>query len=430
MKILDIALKDVIHSFRSVSALFFMFGIPLLITTMFYIMFGSAAEEGSFDLPRIQVAIANMDEGGTRLHFGGKNSPGGFDADSLGELVIDILQSEEIADLIAVELVPDPAAARQAVDDQKVGVALIIPTDFSHQFMDPNGEAIIEFYQDPTLTIGPGIVKSLLSQFMDGIAGINIATDIAMDQEEILGVPLTGMVVQRYLETALLQEEDLSDAMLEVYAPGEAPVEDVNPVLQIVGPIMIGMMIFYAFFTGTNAAQSILREEEERTLPRLFTTPTSPVAILTGKLLAVFLTVIVQVTVLLLAANLIFGVKFREARSIAVAEIGVVLIASSAGIFINSLMKSTSQSGVIFGGIMTVTGMVGMISIFTMNSGGGGGAADIISLLVPQGWAIRGVLQAMDGEPFQEVLLTTFVMLAWAAVFFVVGVRRFQKRYV
>ncbi len=33
-------------------------------------------------------------------------------------------------------------------------------------------------------------------------------------------------------------------------------------------------MIFYAFFTGTSTAQSILKEEEERTLPRLFTTPT------------------------------------------------------------------------------------------------------------------------------------------------------------
>ena len=429
MKALDIALKDVAHSFRSVSALFFMIGIPLLITTLFYIMFGSAVEEGSFDLPRVQVAIANMDEGGTRLHFGGKNSPGGFDADSLGGLVVDILQSEEIADLIAVELVLDGDAARQVVDDQEAGVALIIPSDFSQQFMDPYGEAVIEFYQDPTLTIGPGIVKSVLNQFMDGIAGVNIATDIALDHEEILGAQLIGLVVQQYLDTAMVQDEDLSEAMLEVYAPGEAPVEDVNPVLQIVGPIMVGMMIFYAFFTGTSAAQSILREEEERTLPRLFTTPTTPAEILTGKLLAVFLTVIGQVTVLLLAANLIFGIEWGEARSIILAAVGVVFIASSAGIFINSLVRDSGQGALIFGGIMTLTGMLGMTSVFMMNSTSGNGVTNIVSLLVPQGWAIRGILQAMDGEPFSDLLLTMLVMLAWSAVFFGVGVRRFQKRY-
>ena len=429
MKILDIALKDVIHSFRSASALFFMFGIPLLITTLFYVMFGSAVDEGSFELPRIQVAIANLDEGGTRLHFGGKNSPGGFDADSLGELVVQILESEEIADLIAVELVLDAASARQAVDDQIAGVALIIPADFSHQFMDPYGEAVIEYYQDPTLTIGPGIVKAILSQFMDGIAGVNIASDIALDQEETLGIPLTGMVIQQYLDAALLQEEDLSEAMLVAYAPDEALTEDVNAVLQIVGPIMVGMMIFYAFFTGANAGQSILREGEDGTLPRLFTTPTLPGAILTGKLLAVFLTVIGQVTVLLLAANLIFGIQWGEARLVVMAVVGIVFAASSAGIFINSLAKDTGQGGVIFGGIMTVSGMLGMTSIFTMNSSAGSGVTEIVSLLVPQGWAIRGMMQAMDGEPINNKLLTMVVLLAWGLVFFGVGVRRFQRRY-
>ena len=42
MKILDIALKDMTRSFRSMFALIFMFGIPLLMTGMFYFMFGGA----------------------------------------------------------------------------------------------------------------------------------------------------------------------------------------------------------------------------------------------------------------------------------------------------------------------------------------------------------------------------------------------------
>ncbi len=40
MKILAVALNDLRRSFRSAIALVFMFGVPLLVTGMFYLMFG------------------------------------------------------------------------------------------------------------------------------------------------------------------------------------------------------------------------------------------------------------------------------------------------------------------------------------------------------------------------------------------------------
>ena len=144
--------------------------------------------------------------------------------------------------------------------------------------------------------------------------------------------------------------------------------ESQNLLLSIIGPIMGGMMVFYAFFTGTSTAQSILKEEEERTLPRLFTTPTPQATILTGKLLSVFMTVCTQVIVLLIAAHLIFGIQWGDLWSVVLMAAGIIFSASSFGIFVNSFLKNTKQGGVIFGGVLTVTGMVGMISIFAMNS--------------------------------------------------------------
>jgi ABC-2 type transport system permease protein len=195
---------------------------------------------------------------------------------------------------------------------------------------------------------------------------------------------------------------------------------------------MGGMMVFYAFFTGTSTAQSILKEEEERTLPRLFTTPTPQVTILTGKLLSVFMTVCAQVVVLLIAARLIFGIRWGEFVPVALTAAGIILSASSFGIFVNSFLKNTKQAGVLFGGVLSVTGMVGMISIFSMNSNSPDSArlANSVSLLVPQGWAIHGLLQSMNGEAVSAVLLTALVMLVWSAAFFIIGVLRFNKRYV
>jgi ABC-type multidrug transport system permease subunit len=109
---------------------------------------------------------------------------------------------------------------------------------------------------------------------------------------------------------------------------------------------------------------------------------------------------------------------------------GIIFSASSFGIFVNSFLKNTKQGGVIFGGVLTVTGMLGMISIFAMNSPTAAKMGDTVSLLVPQGWAVRGLMQAMNGEPINSVLITTLALLLWSAIFFAVGVWRFNRRYV
>ena len=435
MKAFDIALKDLTRSFRNAFSVVFMFGVPLLVTGMFYFMFGNTAGEGGFDLPRTKVIIANMDQGGPKFQVNPKNIPGGRQSDTMGELIVSILESEDMADLIEITSAPTAQAARAAVDSQKSQIAIIIPADFSEQFADvQEGKAVIEFYQDPTLTIGPAIMRSILNRFLDSMAGIKIAVNVFIDEVDSSQHLLVGQVIQGYLDTSLALSEDIEGELLDVRAPGGAlssngEEEGRNILLLIITPIMGGMMVFYAFFTGTSTAQSILKEEEERTLPRLFTTPTTQATILTGKLLSVFATVCVQVIVLLFAARLIFGIEWGALPAVALTALGIILSASSFGIFVNSFLKSTKQGGVVFGGVLTVTGMVGMISIFGMNAPEAAKLGNTVSLLVPQGWAIRGLMQSMNGEPLGMILLTTLVMLAWSAAFFVVGVLRFNHRY-
>ncbi|RPJ55342.1 MAG: hypothetical protein EHM12_12395, partial [Dehalococcoidia bacterium] len=302
MKAFDIALKDMTRSFRSAFAVVFMFGVPLLVTGMFYFMFSNIAG-GDFDLPKTKVIIANLDAGGPRFQISAKNTPDGKKVRTMGELVVNVLQSKEMADLLQVSFASNAAAARVAVDGQVAQVAVIISPDFSRNFADTDRQAAIEFYQDPTLTIGPEIIRAILNRFMDGLGGVKIAVNVFFDEAAPGDEVLTGQVVQHYMDISLVETKDLAEALLDIRAPAATPKRDENMLLGIIGPIMGGMMIFYAFYTGASTAQSILREEEERTLPRLFTTPTPQATILTGKLLSVFLTVCVQVVVLLIAAR-------------------------------------------------------------------------------------------------------------------------------
>jgi len=433
MKALDIALNDMMRSFRSFFAVIFMFIVPLLVTGMFYLMFGNIADSGEFNLPKTKVIVANMDEGGPKFNINTKNIPGGKEARTMGELIVNILQSDEMADLVEVSFAADAASARAAVDGQAEQVAIIIPTDFSDQFADLEGEAIIEFYQDPTLTIGPSIIRAILNRFTDGMAGVKIAVNVFMDEAPQEDQIYAGEVVQRYLKISLAEADDLEGELLDVRVPAgdsaNTSSQSGNILLRMIGPIMGGMMIFYAFYTGTSTAQSILKEEEERTLPRLFTTPTSQATILSGKFMAVFLTVAVQVTVLIVAANLLFGIEWGEPLPVALSAIGIVFSAASCGIFINSFLKNAKQGGVIFGGVLTVTGMVGLISVFSQRTAITQHMGETVSLLVPQGWAIRGLMQAMEGQPITGVITNTLVLLAWSAAFFIVGILRFNKRY-
>jgi ABC-2 type transport system permease protein len=197
--------------------------------------------------------------------------------------------------------------------------------------------------------------------------------------------------------------------------------------LRMVGPIFGGMMIFYAFFTGMSTGQSILREEEEGTLPRLFTTPTTQTEILVGKFLAIGLTVLVQVVVLITLSRFIFGIEWGEPLAVVLFALGTIISASAFGVMVNSFLKNTKQAGVVMGGLLTVTGMVGMMDIFTGNAGGN--QFGILPLFTPQGWAARSMFNASLGASALDILPNILALLAFSFIFFVIGVLRFQKRY-
>ena len=70
-----------------------------------------------------------------------------------------------------------------------------------------------------------------------------------------------------------------------------------------------------------------------------------------------------------------------------------------------------------------------MISIFAIGSPAAAQMGDTVSLLVPQGWAVRGLMQSMNAEPVPALLVTTLALLVWSVAFFIVGVWRFNRRY-
>ena len=304
----------------------------------------------------------------------------------------------------------------------------MIPASFTQAALTPDQKAAVLLYQDPTLTIGPGIVKDLVNHFMDGFSGAKIAAKVtnAAAQASESG-PDPSLSEWASVQYASYLESSDHTAALHITSPS-GQSEQAASRLSMIGPIMAGMMILFVFFMGANGAESIIREHEEGTLSRLFTTPASAITILGGKFVGVFVTLVIQTTVLLAASALIFHISWGEPLSVVLATFGLIAAATGFGVMLMSLIKSTRQTGPILGGVLTLTGMVG--GLITNGIPNIPAIMDKIALTMPQGWAMHTWKLTLAGSSAGAIILPGMVLVILGALFFTVGLMLFRRRFI
>lgn len=446
MKVIHIALKDILQSFRSYIALAFMFGVPILMTGIFYILLGGMrGEDESIVLPEIPIVIVNLDQGSPNFNaavlseMGTEQGVPGINlskVNTMGDILEQFLKGEALSDLLEVSTAQDAANARAAVDRQEADVAVIIPADFTAALVEPDRTASVEVYKDPTLTLTPGIVQSIISQFVDYSSATRVGMNVIANDLQEAGLILESAQFQEIAMQLIGAQraagvgqggEGYQQVKVESIS-GEKETQN-NTFTQWISGIMAAMMIFFSFFTGAFNAQNMLTENENGTLPRLFTTPTSHATILGGKFLGTLVTILIQVTLLLVFANLVFRIQWGRPIPIMIFTVSLALVATAAGIFLISFVKTSRQAGIMTGGVLTLTGNLGMIGIFTLIAPNASPIVTMLPLLVPQGWAMRALTNTREAGPPEEFMLSIGVLLALALLFFLIGVARTRKRY-
>ncbi len=422
MKVLDIAFKDLLRSFRSLFAIGMMVVAPLLLTGLIYFAFSGVGGEQP-DMPAIQVGLVNQDVPPADVPF------------NLGQNIVEMFTDESVADWLVATHYPDAAAARAAVDRQEVGTAVLIPADLSAALLsgERGPDTAIVIVQDPTLAIGPQVVRDMITSLLDGFTGSGIALQVIQERGAELqpGAPMqVGTLIEEYqswyidFQRALFHEPD--KAALRTVVPS-ASGGATAPMQQILTMIMVGQMIFFAFYTGAYSMMSILQEQEEGTLPRLFTTPTNRTLILAGKFLAVFLTVIGQGAALMVFGRLAFGVAWGRPASAVLAVVGQVIAAAGLGVMLISLVKNTRQAGAVLGGGLTAFGMLG--GLFTVGIQGMPAIFDTLSAFTPQGWVLKSWRVTIAGGAPGELLMPFAVSVAIGAIMFAIGAVLFRRRF-
>jgi ABC-type multidrug transport system permease subunit len=312
-------------------------------------------------------------------------------------------------------------------------VAVIIPTAFTEEYLAGSMDTAIVILQDPTLTIGPTVVRDMVTSFLDGVAGGGVAYQTINEQVNASGKTLDPASVQSLFERYADWYVDFQRAMfhtpekaaLVVISPTAGQEETSNSVQSMMGTVMVGQLIFFSFFTGAYAMMSILQESEEGTLARMFTTPTDRTTILAGKFLAVLFTVMLQGAVLLIAGHYLFKIIWGEPGSVMLSFIGQMFGAVGLAVLLVSFVKTTKQSGPVFGGALTVMGMLS--GLFTTNLDVA--IFDTLGKLTPQGWTLEAWTRSLAGAPPNELFVPFVVLMIMGTVMFIIGAATFRRRF-
>jgi hypothetical protein len=350
-KILTIAWKEIYLTFTNRNLLIIMILSPLAVATIVGLAFGGS---GANDIPiqDIPVAIINRDRGNDfGVNYGdifvsllvpveGQGSDS--DAEAAEPLpACELLESEssnqsdsnalhDLTDSIVFDLnianaliengeldspVQDSTeenftvrVAELAVENGTYVAAIIVPPDFTerityipvfHPSIEQSG---IRVYANSGSPISSSVINSIAGSITQRIAAGNITMAAAF-----------GELQERYGAAALgaFSPDDFSSAFACAFDPrtdlvrlqsesvqGGASNDTTTIILVAVGS---AQAMFFAMFTAQFGVLSMHEERREWTLQRLVISPTPRSHILAGKLLGVFVTVIFQLVVLLVA---------------------------------------------------------------------------------------------------------------------------------
>jgi len=412
----ELVWKDLRRMFRSPFAVGMAFIAPLLITGLLVLAFGGLGS-GSSGISLTRLAVVDLDQAVPGIEV------------KAGALVTQVLSAPALSSLFRVSSVSDEETARRQLAGREADLALILPADFSQAAFTGAAQARLTILHDATLQIAPQILRSIVHDILDNFLGSRTAVSSVLDGLQTKGFSidpaLADQVVQRYLAWAqsLTPSAGGSGMVLETHSPAQPAASQSTSLIALA---MAGMMIYFVFYSGGAASLSILQEEEEGTLARLFVTPIPKAAILGGKVLSALLLLMIQVVVLLVSSSLLFGISWGSPLSVVLASVGLVACAAGFGLFLMSWVSSSRQVGLVLGGVLVITAMVG--GLFTVSIPNLPAAFQTVTLSMPQGWALQAFRLSLKGEGVVSLLLPLAVLLILGILFFAWGLARFRRR--
>ena len=402
MKILNLAIKDLSQILREKRTLLFLVAMPVIFTFFMGLSYRSADNNEVAD-NHIPLAVVD-------------SQPEAM----LNKALHARLDSSEA--LKPVDL--SKAEALDALSQGKVDGVLLIPDGFSPQAMEGK-TASLSLVAEPTSMQGQALYQLLrgpvsqlmsaveISQEAANVVGAQKAVEPSVEQKAAFELAWEKWEANSHLSLVDLRQA-VGQKSDDPY--GGNPYNQSSP----------GILVQFAIFGLVTSAQILVQERKTRTLQRLMTTGMKTWEIVAGHMLAMFVLVFLQMTLLVAFGQWVLKVDYlSQPLGTLLVIVALGLWVAAMGLFIGIQAKGEEQV-ILFS----------LIAMFLFSALGGtwfslesaGGAFAAIGRLTPSAWAMNGLQNILiRGLGLASVGQPVVILLAYALGFFALAMWRFRK---
>lgn len=393
MKIIDIALKDLLITLKDKKAMALIVLMPILLIIVLGVSLSSMFNQGSsVSIKKFPLALVDKDGGEYAKNFK------------------EFLDSEDIKKMIEVK----DLSFEAAIDNVKKGdipAAIIIPEGYSSAVQKGN-RAELQILKDPGSPLKTQVVESLVKSYTGVGSAITGSVDAAVKTfAEYNADP--NMVIGDIIKFSQNININLNEDNVKK--------KDTMSSMQYYAAAMLAMYILFVGMLGTS---SIIEEREQKTLMRLMSAAVSKSQILAGKVLGLFMLGIFDVSILILFTKFVFNVNWGNSiGGLVVLSLSMIFAASGLSMLIASLFKTSKAVMAANPAIVIVMSLLGgsMLPVYIMPP-----VLQDIAKITLNNWALKGYLSLMLNNGFDTIVMPSIVLLAMGIVFLAAGIFRLR----
>ncbi|MDO9574355.1 MAG: ABC transporter permease [Candidatus Contubernalis sp.] len=314
-------------------------------------------------------------------------------------------------DSIAVEQLSEEAALEE-VKSRDIAAAVIIPEGFGDSLKKGNPMDIRLIKAD--LSESPGLAEQQINALMYRLSAGAAAAAITEEEGRGEWLKTFSSAAEKWdpppvkvnMKTITMAGDDQIPTGHRHSSPGFV--------------VMFGMMTVITAGAGT-----LLQERENGTLSRLLTAPLTKFHLISGKMLGLMITGVLQMSIMILVGRLLFSVEWgRDLPALILLVVALSFASTGFGMMLSSLSRTKGQAEA-----------VGVLSVLIMSMLGGSwwpveilpAYMQAMAKVVPSGWAMQGFVDLiMRGAGLAQVALPVAVMFAFGSVFVTIGVVLFK----
>ena len=306
-----------------------------------------------------------------------------------------VLASPQLARVASVRRVRSATEA-VALTRRTVDAAYILPPGFSAAVVS-GGRATLQVVRSRSALLGGEIAVEIARGFSARVE----ATQLAVRTALAAGARPADIAALAARAAATPSPISLADA-----AAGGRTLKPAS----YFGP---AMAIFFLFFTVGVGARSLLAERRQGTLARLRASPISPRAVLAGKAIASFTVGLVSMLTLIVASSALLGAQWGQPLAVLGLVVAAVLAAMGITALVISLADTEEQASGYASAVAVVLALLGGNFIPIAQAPA---VLRRLTLLTPNGWALRGFSDLGTGGHGLSVVVPSLVaLLAFAA---------------